>query len=218
MTHGAADGSVAETNLELTDPEEEQVSGTIAALPSDMDLSSIALFVGRIPVPQTLAPGPFMLVVPTTPLKVALTVTGTNQSDSGQSSVTRLRPASGAWDLALPKPPKLILPVEDAKGITPDVSFSWASLPASVVATITWRVGSLTIRRTTSGTSAKLPDLEPYGMVYEAGLQDGWDVQGVGPAASVDEQMALNDALYAASAPLDVTVLRSASRALQLAE
>jgi hypothetical protein len=43
-------------------------------------------------------------------------------------------------------------------------------------------------------------------------------VQGLGPAATVDEQMALNDALYAASVPLDVTVQRSASRALQLAE
>lgn len=214
-SHGAADGSTPATNLALSDVEDETLSGAIT-LGDTLSLTASGLYVDRLPVPVALAAGAFSLVVPKA-LPATIALDG-QAADGGSSHAVVSRPEADAWNIDLPKPPQLVLPVADAQGVTIETEFKWSDVPAGIVTYITWGLGDWTVALFTTETTATIPDLSDQGIEYASGVSGAWELKGSGPAATVDELMALEDELCVTSQPFSNVRVQSASRTLQLAD
>ncbi|WNG17541.1 hypothetical protein [Cystobacter fuscus] len=87
-------------------------------------------------------------------------------------------------------------PADAAKDVTRTTGFSWSPFAGGVHALTLQEDKSenqtpYTVTIYTSGTQATLPDLSAFGMDLPANTEFTWQIQGVGPAASLDAMIGL---------------------------
>jgi hypothetical protein len=177
------------TNLAFTKPQQKTVTGTWTVKGAP-DLDSW-LKLGPTLVPLALGPGAFSVVVPDLGVTPVLEVS-TTTSDGTISAL--LTPATALAPLALETPPgpKLIVPVDDAKGVSLDTEFK-LEIPAQTFALSAWLVGSWFVIHVTRQTSLKLPDLRSVGITYEGDDPATWLLQTYGPADTPEGALTLID-------------------------
>ena len=98
-----------------------------------------------------------------------------------------LATAATGVSIAVPAPPELSLPVDAATGIDTSVTFSWTQMTGAVHLIIFTASGTGPAYYVlTSGTSATIPNLKPFGLGLPTAAAYKWQVYGFGPFASVD--------------------------------
>ncbi len=192
---GSVNGS-ALTDVTLIDPDEYTVSGQLTA-PQGFTIYQDKLFVGPWWTFAQLDLGVNSLVFPDidVPKLVNVEMQGTGAQFA---NVTWLAPdaADAAWDLEVPPPATLLTPPVAANAVTLQTSFSWSGLPASSVALLWVHIGDWTIERVTTAGSTTLFDLSVFGVSVPVDTEGNWNVQAIGPAASMEEAMAALDSHY----------------------
>lgn len=187
-TLGDVKGSLVATQLTLSDPEEVEADVRVQEVPG-ITLTATTLGVGSIGIPLSLTPGEHTLTVPTVDVPVGLYASF--QGDGGQSSslVYWRRPASSDWELNVVAPPRQVLPINNAQGVTIATEFSVTDVPPRSVQAFVWATGEWLITRVTTSRVTNLPDLTAQGIVYDDSFLElaSWRVEVLGPAESVDD-------------------------------
>jgi hypothetical protein len=98
--------------------------------------------------------------------------------------------------LVIPAPARPAQPADAAKDVTRTTEFSWSSFTNGVHQLLLQEDKSenqtpYTVTIYTSGTQTTLPDLSAFGMDLPANTEFTWQVQGVGPVASLDTLIGL---------------------------
>jgi hypothetical protein len=123
-----------------------------------------------------------------------LAMTAVTPGEDRQVTMHVPRPASGDWNIVVPKAPASVVPLNDAASVTSATEFSWTDVAEGTVSQISWGIGGgWTIYLTTTATKATLPDLSAYGLDLEPGAGNSWSVAFEGPANSTDELLALRE-------------------------
>jgi hypothetical protein len=95
--------------------------------------------------------------------------------------------AGGGMSITLVAPPEVSLPVNAATGVDTTVTFSWTAMTGGVHLVVFQGAGSTpTYYVLTSGTSATIPNMKPFGLGLPASTSYSWFVFGFGPFGSVD--------------------------------
>jgi hypothetical protein len=212
---GNINGSVAATNLALTDPAEHTVTGTLTVAGAPSSVSS-NLQVGFSNIPLSLEPGAISVVVPEVDAITALSVSG-DFDVLGSSSITMPFSGSTPLQVSLPLPPQLVLPIESAVGVTLATEFSWKEPPVGTYSVISWGIGDWSIARVTATNKVTLPDLSAAGVAYGEGSSSSWQLDQFGPASSPEEALQLFDGT-SPSYDSQVTTYGSASRSFHFAD
>jgi len=179
---GNVDGSVAETNLALSDPAETTVAGTISLEQSANIRSSLR--VGRLSVPLSLAPGPISVVVPEVDLPAALMVATTFAPGPGAWTKQPRPTAGGTWNVTLPsyswfqlQEPRATL--EDPHPyVGPSTRFVWSSLKAHMMAHVFWScAGSWEMHYITNKNELTLPEISAEDVAMLSSTECEWFVE-----------------------------------------
>ena len=100
---------------------------------------------------------------------------------------TGLATAATGVSITLVAPPEVSLPVNAATGVDTTVTFSWTAMTGGVHLVVFEGAGSTpTYFVLTSGTSATIPNMKPFGLGLPASTSYSWFVYGFGPFGSVD--------------------------------
>jgi hypothetical protein len=100
---------------------------------------------------------------------------------------TGLATAATGVSITLVAPPEVSLPVNAATGVDTTVTFSWTAMTGGVHLVVFQGAGSTpTYYVLTSGTSATIPNMKPFGLGLPASTSYSWFVFGFGPFGSVD--------------------------------
>jgi hypothetical protein len=190
--YGALDGSVAATNLTLTDPDEVTLNGTLT-IPNGMSVHQSDLAVGAHQLTYDIAPGNFSLVAPELDVSQFLFIITLTPSQDRQITMHAPRPASGDWNIVVPDAPKSVVPLNNAATVTTATEFSWTNEADGTVSEIWWGIGEWAIYRITTATKTTLPDLSAYGLDFEPGPDNAWSVTVEGPADTTEELIALRE-------------------------
>jgi len=188
---GNVNGSVAATNLAVTDPAEHTVTGSIAVPGAPTKIWSY-LGVGLESVPLALAAGPISVVVPDVdqPTSVAISA----EYPEGTSSQTYPTSVSAQLNIEVPSPPQLILPFAAAAGVTAETEFTWTKPSAGTISAAIVTMGVWTVVTVTSRNKVKLPDLSAAGVSYAGNELPGtWEIEQFSPATSAEEALQLID-------------------------
>jgi hypothetical protein len=214
---GNINGTIAATNLALTDPAEHAVTGTLL-VPGLPTLVSSNLVVGGSYVPLNLVPGPISVIVPEVDATTELAIRAEFAEGMSSSSISVPFSGNEPVDVELPPPPQLVLPIEGALGVTLDTEFSWKAAPQGTYSVISWGIGDWSIARVTAANKVKLPDLSGAGVVYDQGnYTPGWQLEQLGPASAPEEALQLLDGT-SPSYGTKITTFGSAGREFQLAD
>ena len=214
-TIGNVNGAIAATNLELVDPAEHTVTGTLSVAGSPLSLSSY-LQVGRDNIALNLAAGAISVVVPEVDAPISLSVTG--EFAAGTSGISVPLADQTQLDVTPPLPPQPVLPIEGALGVTLATEFSWKAPAAGSYSLVVWSMGDWSVARVTAATKVKLPDLTAAGVVYSEGdFTSNWHLEHHGPVASPEEALQLVDGTSSTFGSV-VTTFGIAEREFQLAD
>src|SRR5262249_17835541 len=108
--------------------------------------------------------------------------------DSSAIQLSGIAPGTANLALSLPMPSTAILPADLAKNIGTNTDFTWTSMTGTVyVLARHGPSGAPTYYVVPSATTARIPDLAGQGLGLPAASEYSWNVQAVGPWASVDE-------------------------------
>jgi hypothetical protein len=150
---------------------------------------------------DTSAQGTFNYVVPdigqsTFALSVYATETPETEDRVELIYVKRGLTARTSASLTLPTTVRPLQPANEATGLTRASGFSWSAFPGGVHRLLVVQDDDATetpyaLSVFTTGTQATLPDLSPFGISVPASAEFYWYVDGVGPAASVDDLVKL---------------------------
>lgn len=182
-----SDGVAAVVNLALAKPAQKTINGTLSLAGAAAPQTSLNF--GAVSLPLALEAGPFSVVVPDVgePSYLSLSSNKDNVILSTFVATTVASP-----ELAVAAPPKLVLPVENAK-VTPNTEYSFTR--AGGLAGVTWAIGKWFVYRVTPETKVRLPDLSSAGVAWDDALALGgmWAVELYDSAETPEEFLSLRD-------------------------
>jgi hypothetical protein len=174
----------------LTDPEEISVV-TNATAPEGWTIDDSLLNLGPLSARIKIPLGEGAIILPKLDVPRVVQTQASNEDGSLLSNVYRIAPAQGVLKIAHNLPPTLTSPDNNATGINTKTEFFWEGMPEHAVANL---------RIVTAAGSAFLPDLSRVHVRLAGTISGFWSVMAVGPAATVEEAMAIDNAYYAGTA------------------
>jgi hypothetical protein len=189
---GNTDGDAA-TDVTLKDPDDVSIT-TNVSVPDGWMWPRTTLLLGPLQIDTAVPTEAGTLVVPDVGLPMAFQMY--TDGPEGSSTSQALIDLNSDLKVVARLPPTQSLPEKNATAIKEGFEFFWDNMPANSVATLNLEVGDWTIYVHTASTSAKFPDLAPLHVTLPGKIGSAWSVSASGPAATMDDGLAIEEALY----------------------
>jgi hypothetical protein len=190
-TFGEVNGSTPATTVSFRPVAEHTVTGMVTAPAGYSTLLWFSVGPFFVDDFSLTSNGPYSVVLPTDVPEAPSYVQVHSERDNGTAGVevsetTHLLDNSDtSVDLSTPAAPTSLLPVNAAVGVNYDTNFTWNQPPNSV-SSFAVVAGDWFVVTTSTSSSARIPDLETYGIGLPAGGDGAWQVNVVFGADTVD--------------------------------